>query len=58
MGYIVKRYVNDRLITEQELSAHKINNPVIIDTIDNLIAKNNVRYHKNNSSRTELERWA
>lgn len=56
MSYIVKRYVNDRLITEQELSAHTINNPVILDTIDNLIAKNNVRYHKNNSFRTELER--
>ncbi len=56
MSYIVKRYVNDRLITEQELSSQTINNPVILDTIDNLIAKNNVRYHNNNSSRTELER--
>ena len=56
MGYIVKRYVNDRLITEHELSSHMINNSVILDTIDNIIAKNNVRYYNNNSSRTELER--
>jgi len=57
MGYIVKRYVNDRLITEQELSSHTINNPVILDTIDDIIAKNNVRYrNNNNSSRMELER--
>ena len=48
MGYVVKRYVNDRLVTAQELSLHMINNPVILDTVDEVITKSNMRYHNNN----------
>ena len=47
MGYFVKRYVNNQLVTEQELSTYMITDKIIKDTITSAVVKNNERYQKN-----------
>ncbi len=46
MGYVVKRYVNDKLVTQQELSLHTIMDATITNMIGEAIAKNNQRYRQ------------
>ena len=45
MGYNVKRFINDRPVTLDELMNHTITNTTVTNTIDEVIAKNNKRYH-------------
>lgn len=47
MGYLIKRYVNNHLVTGQELSTYMITDKIIKDTITSAVVKNNERYHKN-----------